>query len=61
MIYDCPQCGEETETLHEGYCEECRIENSAAVHDHRHQFTEWESLSVEQRNGKINAAINHRN
>ncbi len=24
MMLDCPQCGEGTEALHEGYCEPCR-------------------------------------
>ena len=41
---DCPQCGEETETLHEGCCEDCREDNQKAVPDPDH---EWEIKSGE--------------
>lgn len=36
VIYDCPQCGEETETLHEGFCEDCRKQNQEALDEHNY-------------------------
>lgn len=40
-VYDCPQCGEETPTLHEGYCEECRKDNQHALDRFNEHLELW--------------------
>ena len=47
--YDCPQCGEPTETLHEGYCEDCCRDNQAALDAHNRAFDRWEKMSDNER------------
>jgi len=42
-MFDCPQCGFGTETLHEGYCEECRDENQHALDAHNIEFDHWQA------------------
>lgn len=53
-MFDCPQCGFETETLNEGYCEECRGINQKALDDHDFQLKRWESLSDNERKSLVN-------
>lgn len=56
-LYDCPQCGNETETLNEGCCEDCRKDNQKNLDNHNLSFDRWESLSDSQRWDEIiNAA-----
>jgi predicted amidophosphoribosyltransferase len=52
-ICDCPQCGEETKELHEGYCEQCCNENQAALDRHNHEYEYWQRLNDEERNDAI--------
>ena len=37
----CPQCGLETEQLHEGYCEECCRQNQEALDRHNAEYDHW--------------------
>lgn len=37
----CPQCGDDTETLHEGYCLECCEGNQAALDKHNADLDAW--------------------
>lgn len=53
----CPQCGEDTERLHEGYCQECHDDRQARLHDHNFRFNRWQKLSEKQRDAEIKAAI----
>ena len=55
-MYDCPQCGEPTETLHEGYCEDCRDQNQRSLDEHNARFDWWEGLNDAERDEKIREA-----
>jgi len=44
-MFDCPQCGEETETLHEGYCKECCEYNQKVLNDFNFRYDFWNSLT----------------
>ena len=52
----CPQCGELTETLHEGCCEECRSGNQAALDDHNFRHDRWSRMSDTERGAEIKQA-----
>ena len=54
---DCPQCGDETERLYEGYCLECAAENQAELTEHLISFEEWEKLSSSEREKRIKEAV----
>lgn len=56
-MYDCPQCGEATETLHEGYCAECCTENQRALDLHNAEYDRWQSMTDNQRQSAISAAV----
>lgn len=56
-MYDCPKCGEPTETLHEGYCQECCTENQRALDLHNAEFDRWQCMSDDQRRAAIKAAV----
>jgi len=56
MLY-CPQCGEDTERLHEGYCEDCFNERQSELLLHNARFDWWESLSDKERDAQIRKAI----
>lgn len=56
-MYDCPQCGEPTPQLHEGYCRECRDDNQAALDRHNAEYDRWQSMTDEQRELAIARAI----
>lgn len=45
----CPQCGEETESLNEGYCEACTHNNYSQMAQHEYTFRRWEQLNDAQR------------
>lgn len=53
---NCPQCGELTPTLNEGYCEGCRAYNQERLDQHNAGNDEWESLTDGQRIARIKAA-----
>lgn len=55
--YDCPQCGEPTPDLHEGYCRECCDDNQAALDRHNTEYGAWESLTDAQRDAEIKRAL----
>lgn len=55
----CPQCGEPTERLHEGYCQECCEQNQRALDEHNARFDWWEKLSDDERERQIKWAMNH--
>jgi arginyl-tRNA synthetase len=55
--YHCPQCGEETDTLHEGYCEACCSANQSALDTHNAQFDIWNQMTELQRDLAIRNAI----
>ena len=44
-MFDCSQCGEETERLHEGYCAECCRGNQARLDLHNAAFDRWEHMN----------------
>jgi len=53
----CPQCGEETEGLYEGYCRECCSDNQNELDSANLQYAEWESLINSQRDKRIKDAF----
>lgn len=55
-MFNCPQCGEPTETLREGYCEDCRSENQKNLNTHNAQFDYWEKLTDDERWKRIKKA-----
>lgn len=57
MPYDCPQCGESTETLHEGYCADCCAENQVALDKHNAEFYAWQNMTDLQRDKAIRRSV----
>ena len=55
--FHCPQCGEPTETLYEGYCQECCNENQQALDEYNAAFDNWNRLTDQQRSQRIKDAI----
>lgn len=55
-MYDCPQCGEATERMHEGYCEPCCQENQAALDLHNATYDRWQSMTNAERDDEIRRA-----
>lgn len=56
--YFCPQCGCETDELHEGYCEECLEERNSELQEFLHREAWWNSLSESEKDFAINSAVN---
>lgn len=56
-LFHCPQCGEDTNELPEGYCPECGKENQRVLHEHNLGFDRWQRLSPAQREAEIRNAI----
>lgn len=54
---NCPQCGEPTEELHEGYCKECCDENNAALFQHNFNYDRWAHMSDSERDSEIRRAM----
>lgn len=57
--FDCPRCGEPTETLHEGYCEPCREEGQRSLDAHNARFDWWQGLTPVERDTAIKEAMRH--
>lgn len=57
FLWDCPQCGEGAEQLHEGYCRECCNENQRALDEHNEAYDRWRAMSQDQRDAAIKRAI----
>ena len=55
-MFNCPQCGEETETLHEGFCEECRDERQTTLDEHNARFNFWEKYTDAEKDYYIKSA-----
>lgn len=55
MFY-CPQCGEDTPELHEGYCLDCCSENQATLDKHNFEFEQWQLMNEAERNQAIKSA-----
>ena len=56
IAFNCPQCGEECEALHEGYCEACCSANQIALNIHNAEFDAWERKSSAERDKAIRDA-----
>lgn len=54
--YCCPQCGELTEELHEGYCAYCCEQNQRELDLHSASFDRWERITDSERDAEIKAA-----
>ncbi len=52
----CPQCGEPTPDLHEGYCEPCRDANQNALDLHNAEHDRWQGMTDKQRTDEIKRA-----
>ncbi len=44
----CPQCGEETEQLVEGYCQDCANDNYAAIFEREWQQERWARMNEQE-------------
>jgi hypothetical protein len=53
----CPQCGNETDRLHEGYCEDCRNANQAALDEHNAAYDRWQKMTDRERADDIRRAV----
>lgn len=53
---NCPQCGEPTPSLYEGYCAECCAENQRSLDAHNAGFDRWERMTDAQRDADIKRA-----
>jgi len=53
-MYRCPQCGELTEVLYDGYCHVCHSNNQAALRDYSLGLADYRDL----RDTAITKAIN---
>ena len=49
----CPQCGEPTEQLHEGYCEECCNQNQYDLDCFNARHDWWNGLTRKQKDEAI--------
>ena len=56
--YDCPQCGEPTQELHEGYCAECCSDNQRRLDQHNAEHDRWQRMTDAQRDAAIKFAAN---
>lgn len=56
LRWTCPQCGEFTPDLHEGYCADCCVDNQAAVDAHNAALDAWERLTDRERGDRIRRA-----
>lgn len=46
---DCPQCGNETEQLFEGYCKECYEDNQRRLDEFNFRQEYWDRLNQEKK------------
>lgn len=53
----CPQCGEPTDTFHEGYCKECCEDNQVSLDQHNASYDFWQRLSDDERSRYIRDAV----
>ena len=53
----CPQCGKETDRLHEGYCEECQTENQRRLDEHNASYDFWQRCTDKERDFYIRSAM----
>lgn len=49
----CPQCGTETEQLHEGYCKECCYDNQINLDRHNAEYDYWSRMDDVRREEAI--------
>lgn len=57
--FHCPACGDDTDTLHEGYCEPCCTQQQANLDVHNASYDRWQSLTDRQRTDEIDAAARY--
>ena len=53
----CPDCGEPTEALYEGYCESCRDERQRELDEWNAAHDAWSDMSDAQRDRAIRRAM----
>ena len=53
---NCPQCGEETPELHEGYCADCCSNNQAELDKHNFEYENWQAMNEHEREEAISNA-----
>lgn len=51
--YVCPRCGDDTDELHEGYCEPCCEEGQRALDLHNAEYDAWEAMTDVERDRRI--------
>jgi hypothetical protein len=56
MWPNCPQCGEPTRQLFEGYCGPCCTENQRRLDEHNAYYDAWQSMTDTQRDAAIKRA-----
>jgi ribosomal protein L37E len=53
----CPQCGEDTPDLHEGYCRECCDDNQRRLDRHNAEHDAWQAKTSAERDAAIRDAV----
>jgi NMD protein affecting ribosome stability and mRNA decay len=56
-MFDCPQCGGETETLYEGVCEDCRVDNQRRLNEHNASYDFWQKCTDAEKDFYIRSAM----
>jgi DNA replicative helicase MCM subunit Mcm2 (Cdc46/Mcm family) len=55
-MFNCPSCGYETETLHEGYCQDCCENRQLELDLHNSKYDNWQKMSDNERDQAIASA-----
>jgi len=55
----CPQCGEATDALHEGYCAECCADNQMGLDQHNARCDWWGNMTDSERHAVMRRAFGH--
>lgn len=55
-LFYCPQCGDQTNTLYQGYCEECCESGQLALDQHNAGHDHWNNMTDGQREEAIRRA-----
>lgn len=52
----CPECGEPTQVIHEGYCPDCCEYRQAMLDFHNYQYDRWDKMTDAERDAEIGRA-----
>ena len=50
---NCPQCGDDVDRMHEGYCQDCSSQNQSELDQHNREYDAWNRMTDDQRDTAI--------